>query len=237
MKQFLSIVLASLILSCSTEETPESCHCGDINENRFTGNSITTQKTVFETSGYQYQFCSSTSGDLTSGFALDGEEIDNCSSLLKTVGFDFSVKSDALGSFTENSLGADLIVIVVDDQDRVLELIHPSNSTWTSSSISGNIQAKGSIASYWSTSLQYHYVYFIGADGGLYATFKDASSGNWTDPNNLLPLVGLSNNAAEIILANISPGTAGDDLFISFKTSAHTEIRLAHLSTEAWKVL
>lgn len=237
MKQLTLIILALVVLSCSNDDDSKSCYCSRTNENRFTGNSITTQKTVFETSGYSYQFCSTLAGDLTSGFATTGKSITECSSLLKTVGFNFTVKSDPLGSFVENSLGADLIVIVADNQSRVLELIHPSNSTWTSSTISGAIEAKSSIASYWSTSLQYHYVYFIGTDGGLYATFKDNSDGKWTDPNNLLPLVGLSNNAVEISAASISIGTAGDDLFISVKTSNNTVISLAHLSTEQWKVL
>ncbi len=232
----ISVLLSVLLLvACQNDDTDVACPCGATNQNRFVTNTITNEKSIFITSGYTYHFCSTQSGDLFSGF--EKNEIKECSSLLKEVGFDFNVKSDPIASFTENALGADLYVIVVDDENKVQELIHPSNSTWSNSPISGSIQAKSSIASYWSTSLRYHYVYFIGADGGLYSIFKDASNGTWTNPNNLLPLVGVNNSAVEISSARIVMGTAGDDLYISIKTSDNLEIKLAHLSTEQWKVL
>lgn len=213
------------------------CQCGAANTNLFTGSSITTQKATFDAAVYSYQFCANSSGDLTSGFAMVGTSITNCSSLLKTVGFNFTLSSDPLATYLDNSLGADLFVIVVDNQKNVRELIHPSNATWTSSVISNSLTSTASIASYWSNSKQYLYVYFVGTDGGLYAIFKDLSTGKWTTPNNLLPIVGLANNAAEIASAKISVGTAGDDLFISFKTSKNTVVNLSHLSTSTWKVI
>ncbi|MBS1488375.1 MAG: hypothetical protein JST43_12380 [Bacteroidetes bacterium] len=239
MRSFISIALFIILLSgCNKKDvSSNSCQCGATNSNRFTTISITTEKSVFDAAGYSYQFCSSQSGDLTSGFATVGASINNCSSLLKTVGFNFTVMSDPLSFFSENSLGADLFVIVVDNQKKVRELIHPSNATWTSSIISNSATSTPSIASYWSTSKQYLYVYFVGTDGGLYSTYKDASTGTWTQAGNLLPLVGLSNNAVEISFANISVGAAGDDLYISFKATTGSIVNLAHLSTETWKVL
>jgi hypothetical protein len=237
MKLLKLFTLIVLLFGCEKEDVSSNpCQCGSVNSNPFTTKAITTKKSIFDASGYSYQFCSNQSGDLTSGFATAGTAISNCSSLLKTVGFNFTVLSDPLASSLENSLGADLFVIVVDNQKNVRELIHPSNATWTSSIISNSLTSTVSIASYWSTSKQYLYVYFVGTDGGLYAIFKDTSTGKWTDPNNLLPIVSLPNNAVEIASANISTGTAGDDLFISFKTSSNTTVNLVHLSTSTWKV-
>lgn len=239
MRSLKIIALLTILFSVSCEEKEDSniCQCGSTNSNRFTTATITTKKSIFDTSGYSYQFCSNQSGDLTSGFAETGKVISNCSSLLKTVGFDFKVSSDPLASHLENSLGADLIVIVVDNQGRVMELVHPSNATWESTPISNSGTSTPSIASYWSTTRQYHYVYFIGTDGGLYAIFKNMSTGEWTTPNNLLPIVSLANNAIEIVSASISPGTSGDDLFISFKTSNNAIVNLSHLSTSGWEVM
>jgi len=234
------VALLTVLLSVSCEEdkgSDDACKCSSTNPNRFTSTTITAKKSIFDTSGFSYQFCSNQSGDLTSGFAEIGKAISNCSSLLETVGFDFKVSSDPLASYLENSLGADLVVIVVDNQGRVMELVHPSNATWVSIPISNSGTSTPSIASYWSTSQQYHYVYFIGTDGGLYAIFKDLSTDEWTTPNNLLPLVSLPNNAVEIVSASISPGTAGDDLFISFKTSDNSTVNLSHLSTSGWEVI
>lgn len=240
MKSLKIIALSTFFLSVSCEEKEVSdslCQCGAVNSERFTNKSLTTKKSIFDTSGYSYQFCSSQSGDLKSGFVEVGSTMSNCSSLLKTVGFNFTVSSDPLGSFLENSLGADLIVIVVDNQGAVMELVHPSNATWTSSPISNSVTSTPSIASYWSTTKRYHYVYFIGTDGGLYSIFKDMSTGDWTTPNNLLPIVSLGNNAVEIVSASISPGNSGDDLFISFKASDNTIVNLSHLSTSGWEIM
>ena len=238
MKLLKLVTLIVLLFSCEKNDVSTNpCQCGSVNSNQFTSASITTKKSIFDTSGYSYQFCSSQSGDLTSGFANVWTAIGNCSSLLKTVDFNFTVLSDPLASFVENSLGADLYVIVVDNQGMVRELIHPSNATWTSSVISNSTTSTPSIATYWSTSKQYLYVYFVGTDGGLYAIFKDTSTGMWTTPSNLLPIVSLENNAVEIVSANMSLGTAGDDLFISFKTSNNTVVNLSHLSTSTWMVI
>lgn len=235
----LNLLLSILILAfISCDKNDDSgkqvdCNCNGINSNRFVTNEISSQQSNFSTSGYDYFFCSKTDGDLISGFTKDGNE--ECGSLLETVGFDFKVISDPLASYVENSLGADLFVIVTSDDNEVLELKHPSNSQWSSLKISGNIEAKGSIASYWSTEKQYHYVYFIGTDGGLYSTYKDVSTNQWTEPNNLLSLLGLSNNAVEITDAKIVEGTNGDDLYISYITSDNEEIKLVHYSNNEWE--
>lgn len=221
------------IIDDNTDNTNEKCTCGNNNPERFRGNNITTEKTTFSTSGYDYQFCSTTDGDLLSGFTYDGNE--ECSSLLDVNGYTFEVISDPLASYTENSLGANLFVIVTSGENEVLELKHPSDSQWSYENISDNIDARGSIASYWSTNLDYHYVYFIGTDGGLYSTYKDVSTNQWTEPNNLLSLLGLSNNAVEITDAKVVEGTNGDDLYISYITSDNEEIKLVHYSNSVWE--
>lgn len=228
------------------------CPCADyaLETNNFVSNALEKTKVEISTEGYgvhsfEYRYCVGHDGVLYQEYkALQtvGIYVKNArytEDLLKATNANFTIRTDALAHVSKLNLetGRDAHVIGVSNENKLMEFPHGSWTTWTNRVISGDISVKGSFGAHMSTQKEYYYVYFIGDDGGLYSVFQDISNHTWTDPNNLLSLINLPNDAQEVTLAKSTPaatGGDGDDLYVSYKNSNGDIIELSHPNDGVW---